>query len=921
MLRIGLLVFVLNFFCTILIAQQFSGFPPSTKWKQINTDTARIIFESATEEQAQRISAIIHKMALQTPNGLGNHLQKVNIVLHKNTTLANGYVALAPFRSEYYLIPASNIFELGNLPWNEYLAVHEYRHVQQYNNFNNGLTKAFNFFLGQEGRAVANGLTVPPWFYEGDAVHAETALTPQGRGRLPLFNSGYNSLWEEGKNYRLLKLLNGSLKDYVPNHYQTGYLVTNYGYKKYGADFWKNVTKDATSFKGLFYPFNKAIKRYSGTPYKEFMSEALNDYKQKIKPHEVANKKRETVTNYYFPQIIGGDSLLYLKDSYKKIPAFYIKDKNGAHKLKLKNISSEDWLSYRNGIIAYTAYRTNARWSLKDYSDIILLDTKTGEERRLTKKNKYFTPDISPSGNLVVAVTYNDSLQTEIHFLNRNDGSVAGRIRSRQNFFIHPRFIDEENIVVLKRLADGTISLNLINVSTTETERLTPPSFTVIGYPSIHNNTIYFTAAYQGNDDLYALQLKDKKIFKLSSKQTGSYYANAYGDSIVWSQFTTGGLQLQTSSLDKMQWQEITLPQTQQILFPVANAGENILATSSERGEVSGYKKATGLFNFHSWRPYYDAPEFTFTLYGDNVLNTFSTEVLYRYNENERSHGLGFDVAYGGLFPVLTAGAEYTYNRHVNIRTPQSIVPGFLNAYELRSGYYIPLDFSGGKTYKGLTFGSNYVLSEQMPTGSTKDILSSFNSSYLHHFLNWSQRLPRAVQHIFPRFGYALNNSYRHRLDEYGYQALTRGELYLPSISNHSIVLSGSFQEVDTSNILFSNKFTLSRGYPDYFYSRMWRTSANYHLPLAYPDWGFGGIVYFLRVRSNLFYDFSKVYLKNKLSSINLRSTGAEIYFDTKWWNQLPVTFGVRYSYLLDAQKFGLNRHQWEVVIPTNLIQ
>ena len=386
MLRIGLLVFVLNFFCTILIAQQFSGFPPSTKWKQINTDTARIIFESATEEQAQRISAIIHKMALQTPNGLGNHLQKVNIVLHKNTTLANGYVALAPFRSEYYLIPASNIFELGNLPWNEYLAVHEYRHVQQYNNFNNGLTKAFNFFLGQEGRAVANGLTVPPWFYEGDAVHAETALTPQGRGRLPLFNSGYNSLWEEGKNYRLLKLLNGSLKDYVPNHYQTGYLVTNYGYKKYGADFWKNVTKDATSFKGLFYPFNKAIKRYSGTPYKEFMSEALNDYKQKIKPHEVANKKRETVTNYYFPQIIGGDSLLYLKDSYKKIPAFYIKDKNGAHKLKLKNISSEDWLSYRNGIIAYTAYRTNARWSLKDYSDIILLDTKTGEERRLTKK-------------------------------------------------------------------------------------------------------------------------------------------------------------------------------------------------------------------------------------------------------------------------------------------------------------------------------------------------------------------------------------------------------------------------------------------------------------------------------------------------------------------------------------------------------
>jgi hypothetical protein len=37
-------------------------------------------------------------------------------------------------------------------------------------------------------------------------------------------------------------------------------------------------------------------------------------------------------------------------------------------------------------------------------------------------------------------------------------------------------------------------------------------------------------------------------------------------------------------------------------------------------------------------------------------------------------------------------------------------------------------------------------------------------------------------------------------------------------------------------------------------------TDRNYHLPLLYPDWGFGNIVYFLRVRGNAFYDFTKVY-------------------------------------------------------------
>ena len=100
----------------------------------------------------------------------------------------------------------------------------------------------------------------------------------------------------------------------------------------------------------------------------------------------------------------------------------------------------------------------------------------------------------------------------------------------------------------------------------------------------------------------------------------------------------------------------------------------------------------------------------------------------------------------------------------------------------------------------------------------------------------------------------------------------------------------------------------------------MWRSSANYHLPLAYPDWGFAGIVYFLRIRSNLFYDFTKVYSTNKQRTADLRSTGTELSFDTKWWNQLPVSFGLRYSYLLDANRFNLNEHQFEFVLSTDLI-
>ena len=131
-----------------LQAQNFGAFPPSTRWKQINTDTVRVLFEAKAEAQARRVADLIHAMARDTTNDLGSKVRKVNVLLHGNTTQANGFVTLAPFRSEFYLIPGSNIFEFGNLPWNEQLAIHEYRHVHQFNNFRKGVSKIFYYLLG-----------------------------------------------------------------------------------------------------------------------------------------------------------------------------------------------------------------------------------------------------------------------------------------------------------------------------------------------------------------------------------------------------------------------------------------------------------------------------------------------------------------------------------------------------------------------------------------------------------------------------------------------------------------------------------------------------------------------------------------------------------------------------------------------------
>ncbi len=115
-------------------AQPFGGTPAAFHWKQINTDTVRIIFPEGYNGQAQRIVAIIH--GLQQKDSSRHH--KINLVIRDQTLISNGYVGLAPWRSEWYITPPRQLFTLGANRFSDLLAIHEWKHVQQYNRMNTG---------------------------------------------------------------------------------------------------------------------------------------------------------------------------------------------------------------------------------------------------------------------------------------------------------------------------------------------------------------------------------------------------------------------------------------------------------------------------------------------------------------------------------------------------------------------------------------------------------------------------------------------------------------------------------------------------------------------------------------------------------------------------------------------------------------
>ena len=134
----------LIFYCAVCLlpcalqAQVFGGNPSSVKWKQVSTDTARIIFPAGLDSQAKRIASIVHYLQKEKPVSLGDKHKKINIVLQNQTIVPNAYVGLGPYRSEFYITPNAGNFDQGSIAWPDLLALHEYRHVQQFNNFKHG---------------------------------------------------------------------------------------------------------------------------------------------------------------------------------------------------------------------------------------------------------------------------------------------------------------------------------------------------------------------------------------------------------------------------------------------------------------------------------------------------------------------------------------------------------------------------------------------------------------------------------------------------------------------------------------------------------------------------------------------------------------------------------------------------------------
>ena len=401
-----------------LSAQGIGLHPPSADWQQLRGDHVRVLYPAGYGERAQRVASLIDWMAEHHTRGIGERLYDFDLVLQTPNMTINGYVGLAPFRSEFFVTPPQSFNLLSNADWVDLLSIHEFRHVQQNSNERRGLTKIFSYLQGQQGWAVLSFLATPNWFSEGDAVISETALTSSGRGRTPAFSKDLRALLRAGRVYSYAKARNGSYKDLVPDHYRYGYGMLTFARERYGNDVWKKVLHDGAAYRHVLWPFSRALKRATGFNTKRLYLATTADLQVRqdsqliVDPATVpgellAYNDDGDVRNYRFPFVDGAGRLLALRSSYRELPAIVAVTPGGRDEVVTRTgIQREPWIDGGRRRIVWTEYRQHPRYTNQNYSEIAVYELGSGERRILTEGGHYLSVSLSPDEQRLVAVWY-----------------------------------------------------------------------------------------------------------------------------------------------------------------------------------------------------------------------------------------------------------------------------------------------------------------------------------------------------------------------------------------------------------------------------------------------------------------------------------------------------------------------------------
>lgn len=881
--------------------QSFGGNKWAQEWQQYNGEDVKVIFPVGYEKQAARVFSIIGYLHDNHRNSIGVQTDKISIVLNNLNNISNGYVGLGPFRSEFFSTPPQNNFALGSLPWMDLLSVHEYRHVLQFSNGRVGISKILSILFGQFAYAGAINVAVPDWYFEGDAVMAETAMTPQGRGRIPQFLQAYKAYEKAGTRFSYEKVRNGSYKHFIPDHYRLGYMMNKYGADNYGETFWGEVLRDAGAFKGLFYPFSNAIKKRSGHSTASLYQATFDHYRSTWSKADKSNTSSNPVfesndrvfTNYRLPQYHNGE-LYYLKGSLSDISQVWKYDGAKHTKLFAYGLSNDRYMDISGGQIAWSELRFHPSRGNINYSVVMLYDLETGVKKQIGNATRYTSPTHHPTENIVAVVETDEYGETLLKIITDRDALVVDSLPNPNGYFItYPKWnADGSSIYFSARNAIGQMAICKQDVNTGNVNALSSWSYRPIGVPHISGEVVYFSRSDDTAEHIYRVS-SDGSEEQIVESEFGAYQPTIHNNSIVYSSYTADGYRIAESEINPKVSSSSGLKTNTDSSY-ISYGGNILPEIKPTSAESKKYGRFSYPLNLHSWGVTADDQTASLLIESDNILNSVSLSGGLQYIFNDDRAIWTAAARIGLTYPNITA--RYTLESRSFFDEEENEDINF-DDQTIELGLEFPMNLSSGAYLRSLL--PRYAIkrnSFDIKNREDKYGDFSFNShEFGMIFLNRRLKAPRDILATYSQY---FNVNYQGSLSDIeGSQFDIEAEVTFPGFLKSHVFRFELDYNTQSEN-LFGNRFDGARGYSSLRGENNFRVGVNYHLPLVYPDFGIGGIIYLKRIQANVFYDYSSI---STTQTIDLSSTGVEVLFDTQVMNTLPVTLGMRYAYQINT--------------------
>ncbi|MCS7018793.1 MAG: hypothetical protein RMJ87_12445 [Cytophagales bacterium] len=932
----------------VFAAQQM---PFSVRWQQLQTPEFRLIFPQDAAHEAQRTANLLHAVLHPgaqpfSPIGrsLGKQPKRISILLQNRTTFSNGFVNLAPRRSEFFTMPPQNNNDFGTSDWLSLLAVHEMRHVVQYDKAKTGLSRLVYWLSGYNGLGAIANLAAPWWFFEGDAVAMETLMLPGGRGRLPYFSLLYRTQLLQQGGWGYHKAHQRSFRDAVPDHYVLGYHLTTYLRRKAGAQALSHIAKRAFSAPILPLTFSRAIKKQTGlslvAAYRH-MNRQLDSLwrsqqqqlwkKQPLTTVPVRRHKhygRPTYTDFAFPQPLADGRLVALRQGMSDIPQIVLLPADSSQQqakvvFTPGLVVANGMFSVESGKAAWVEYEFDPRWQMRNYQVVKILDLENGKLQALSRKSRYVAAALSPAADRLATIEVTENGWQQILILDTRSGKVLQQLPNPDSVqYAMPRYdTDGEHLLCIRRRKDGSTALSRINLTTNTVQDLLPFRYENIGAPAASPEWIFFHSSYNGIDNIYALHKATGKRWQVTARPFGAYHPKASPDGkfLYFNDFDLYGMNVARIAIDTALWtpfeqvKVVPADYFQPLLRqePDLNFVQESLKNPPRRSyPISKYGRLSEWFNIYSWSPFIspnNLEQLELALYSRNLLSTAITTVGYRFNTNEQTGSWFAQLSYQGFYPIIDLNLSST-ERRSNVRVNNQVSELQFTENVANLGMRIPLTLTRSRFLRSAS------LSAAVSYRQTGNFRGQFADRFREGELwtggasfNYAATLRRAERDIVSRLGftYALFGRQVFASSDFeGGQLAMQGQIFLPGLlRHHALTLRGAMQYEQQSNYRFTSPILFARGYAYRSHEWYYGSAIEYRLPLWYPDISLGPVANLQRIKAMLFYDYAFADRNTSYQTLGIDLTTD---FNLGRMAQLLFDAGIRLMYFPQTRTTGI---------------